>query len=66
MTVRMKNFDVLKQMPLKNYSSMVFNIVTHECKTEVDFEKFLDKEIPEHLEKEMKEALQEMQCSSSN
>lgn len=62
----MTNYDALKQMPLKNFASMVFYIVTHDCKTEEDLEVILSKEVPENLEGTMKEALQEMQRSSTN
>lgn len=62
----MKNFDALKQMPLKNFANMVFNIVMQDCKTVEEFAAILDKEIPEKLEGEIKEVLQQMQHPSPN
>ncbi|MBO5373240.1 MAG: hypothetical protein J6A75_11080 [Lachnospiraceae bacterium] len=58
----MKNIDVLKQMPLKNFASMVFSVVKRDCKTEEDFVAFLEKEIPTELEGTVEEALQGMRC----
>ena len=62
----MTNFETLKQLPLKNFASMVFNIVTRDCKTETDFVAILEKEIPTELESIAKEALQVMQCYSTD
>ena len=62
----MTNFDAIKQMPAKDFANMIFHVVKYDCKTEADFEAFLVKEVQPELEDKMKEALQEMQCSSSN
>ena len=62
----MKNFDALKQMTLKSFASMVFDVVRRECQTEEEFVTFLEKEVPENLEGTVKEALQKLQCSNSD
>lgn len=62
----MTNFEVLKQMPLKNFASMVFDITRLNCETEADFVAILEKKIPIELERVVKEALQVMQCSNPN
>lgn len=59
----MTNFEALKQIPLKNFASMVFDIANRECDTEKEFVQFLEKEIPEELEGTAKEALRKLQCS---
>lgn len=48
------NFDALKQMPLREFANMVFEIVRRDCKELKDFESFLRKEIPQELEKQWK------------
>lgn len=53
-------------MPLKDFSSIVFDIVSRDCKTEADFVAILEREIPTELEGTVKEALQVMQCSNLN
>jgi len=53
----MKNFDALKQMPMKNFANLVFNGVKNECSTLADFEEMLQREFPEDLEG----ALQQLQ-----
>lgn len=40
----MKNYDVLKQMPIPSFANIVFNVVKRECQTEEDFVAFLEKE----------------------
>ncbi len=54
------NFDALKQMPLKEFANMVFEVVRRDCRNLKDFESFLRKEIPQELEKTIEDALQEM------
>ena len=41
------NFDALKQMPLKEFANMVFEVVRRDCRNLKDFESFLRKEIPQ-------------------
>lgn len=62
----MKNFEALQQMPLKSFAGIIFTAIKEQCETEKDFETFLEKEIPAELEGVMKEALQNVQCSSKN
>ena len=62
----MENFDALKQMPIRSFANMVFNVVKRECQTEEDFVAFLEKEIPTELEGTAKEALQKLQHPSLN
>lgn len=62
----MTNFEALKQMPLKKFANMVFEVVRRDCKDVKDFEVFLGKEIPKELQGTMKEALQEMQHLSGD
>lgn len=62
----MKNFEVLKQMPQKEFANMVFRVTRNECNSLTDFEKFLDSDVPKELEATVKGALQTMQCSSEN
>ena len=47
------NFDALKQMPLKEFANMVFEVVRSDCRNLKDFESFLIKEIKQELEKKM-------------
>lgn len=62
----MTNFEVLKQMPLKNFANMVFGIARRDCKNLKDFEAFLRKEIPQNLEETAQKALQNLQCPDIN
>ena len=62
----MPNFEALKQMPLKNFANMVFEIVRRDCKDIKDFEDFLRKEIPQSLEETAQKALQNLQCLNKN
>ena len=61
----MNNFDVLKQMPLKEFANMVFNVAKYDCKSLEEFEAILNREIPVEMEGEFKEALQKMQLSNA-
>lgn len=61
----MTNFTAIKNMPLKSFANMVFEVVSRECKSEEEFVAFLEKEIPSELEEKVKKALQSLQCSSS-
>ncbi len=58
------NFDALKQMPLKEFANMVFEVVRRDCRDLKDFESFLRKEIPQELEKTIEDALQEIDRKS--
>lgn len=62
----MTNFEAIKQLPEKSFSNMVFNVVKNKCKTLEEFEEFLQAEIKPDLEPVLKEALQNLQCSSTN
>lgn len=57
----MTNFEALKQMPLKSFANMVFNVARRDCSSLEEFEAFLCQEIPKHLEQTVEKALQEMQ-----
>lgn len=57
----MTNFEALKQMPLKSFANMVFNVARRDCNNLEEFEAFLSQEIPKHLEPTVEKALQEMQ-----
>ena len=63
---RMKNFEILKQMPQKEFANMVFRVTRNECNSLTDFEEFLDRNVPKELEDTVKGALQTLQCSSEN
>ncbi len=56
----MKNYDVLKQMPVRSFANMVFHIVKDECESLEDFENFLNKEIKPEFEALTKETLKEV------
>lgn len=60
----MKNFEILKQMPQKEFANMVFRVTRNDCDNLTDFEEFLDSDVPKGLEDTVKGALQTMQCSS--
>lgn len=62
----MTNLEALKQMPLKNFAQMIFDIVKRDCETEDDFIEILEREIPIELEQTVKVALQSMQRSSTD
>lgn len=62
----MTNFEAIKQLPEKSFANMAFDVVKNECETLEDFEKFLQMEIEPELEPTLKEALQNLQCSSTN
>ena len=62
----MKNFEVLKEMLLKDFANMVFHIVKYDCKSEEEFEAILNREVSSELESKLKEALQKIQCSGLN
>ena len=62
----MNNFDALKQMPLKPFANMAFDVARNKCETLEDFEKFLESEVPEDLKPVLKGALQNMQCPNAN
>lgn len=62
----MTNLEALKQMPLKNFAQMIFDIVKRDCETEDDFVEILEREIPIELEQTVKVALQSMQRSSTD
>lgn len=62
----MTNYDVLKQMPQSSFANMIFAVVKNECETLNDFEDFLRTEIKPELEPTLKEALQNLQCSSTD
>lgn len=63
---KMNNFDALKQMPLKPFANMAFDVARNKCETLEDFEKFLESEVPEDLKPVLKGALQNMQCPNAN
>lgn len=63
--MKLKNFEAIKQMPVKNFANMIFHVAKYECQTEAEFEEFLNKDIPTELEESLKEALQNLQCSNS-
>lgn len=58
---KVTNFEVLKQMPLKSFANMVFNVARRDSNSLEEFEAFLSQEIPKHLEQTIEKALQEMQ-----
>lgn len=60
----MKNFEILKQMPVSSFATMVYDIVKNECNSVEEFEKLLDSDIQEDLEDAVKGALHNMQCSN--
>lgn len=60
----MKHFEILKQLPQKEFANMVFSVARNECDSLTDFENFLDSDVPKELEDTVKGALQTMQCSS--
>lgn len=60
----MTNFEALKQMPLKSFANMVFNVARRDSNSLEEFEAFLSQEIPKHLEQTVEKALQEMQRRS--
>ncbi len=65
----MTNFEILQQMPLQSFASLVFSITRRDCKSSEDFEAFLRKEVPQHLEESTKRTLhelQELQCPDRN
>lgn len=61
----MNKFEGILQMPLKEFSNMVFHIVK-KFDTLQEFEDFLNQEVPPELEEPLKEALQVLQCSGNN
>ena len=63
---KMNNFDALKQMPLKPFANMAFDVARNKCETLADFEQFLDTDVPKELEDTVKGALQNMQCPNAN
>lgn len=62
----MNHFDALKQMPLKAFANMAFDVARNKCETLADFEQFLDTDVPKELEDTVKGALQNMQCPNAN
>lgn len=62
----MKRIEAIKQLPCKVFANQVFHIATKVCKTEAEFEKFLEGEINPEVEPGLKRALQEVQCSSED
>lgn len=63
----MKNFEVLKQLPLEIFANSVFDIVKNECKTLEEFESLLKRNYLENADESLKkrglEAFQELKCS---
>lgn len=41
----MKHFEILKQLPQKEFANMVFSVARNECDSLTDFENFLDRDI---------------------
>lgn len=62
----MTNFEALKQMPLKNFANMVFDVAKNRCESLEDFEDFLKMKIRPDLEPTLKEALKNLQCSGTD
>ncbi len=62
----MTNLEALKQMPDNSFANMVFDVVKNRCETLEDFENFLNMEIRSDLEPALKEALRNLQCSSTD
>lgn len=58
----MTNFEVLKQMPLKNFADLLYPVTQYDVKSKAEFVKFLESEIPAHLEGVVKTTLNMMQC----
>lgn len=62
----MTNLEALKKMPGNSFANMVFDVVKNRCETLEDFENFLNMEIKADLEPALKEALRNLQCSSTD
>lgn len=63
---RVTNFEALKQIPCSSFANMVFDVVKNKCDTLKDFEDFLNMDIKPDLEPVLKEALQNIQCFSTD
>lgn len=61
----MTGFEAIKQMPVKEFASVIFEAATKECKTAKDLEEILCREITGEAEEQLKEALHNMQCSGN-
>ena len=55
----MTNFDALKQLPVESFSSLIFRIVSNDCKSKEELEMLLRKEVPVELEEEWEKIFQE-------
>lgn len=62
----MTNFEVLKQMPLKDFADLLYPVTQYDVKSKEDFVKFLESEIPAHLEGVVKTTLNTMQCRTED